>query len=513
MTTGFAIAAGHEITVDAGAEVLRAGGTAVDAAIAAGLAAMVCEPVFAGLLGGGFMMIRNPDGCVRLLDFFVQTPGRKRPESELDFRAIEADFGETVQEFHIGSGAIAVSGLAPGLAEAHRQFGRMPLAELTVPAARAAREGVTVTAFQAGLGRIIAPILKATKESRALFCQDGEPLPRGAVYRNPEFADVLEVFGREGADFVQRGEIASALLSLAADGGHLTDADLASYRPVWREPLTRMRGGVRLALNPPPSLGGTLIAFSLELADKGAPPDALARAFEATARARIEAEIDRGEESALARLLDPRLIDRYRAELAGAPVAARGTTHISVLDATGLGVAMTLSNGEGCGAIVPGTGIMANNMLGEEDLVPDGWHSWQPGRRLASMMCPLVASWPDGRVALMGSGGSNRIRTALSQVLVRLVDDEMPLDEAIEAPRLHVEGSAPPEVDFELDGLSESDREAILAAYPDARGWSERSMFFGGVHAVSRSRSGALMAAGDPRRAGTTVSSGPGATG
>ncbi len=501
----YAIAAGHAVTAAAAEDILRAGGSAVDAAVAGALAACVAEPVLAGLLGGGFLMVRTPEGRAELLDFFVQSPRQRRPEHELDFRAIHADFGETTQEFHIGAGSIATPGLAPGLAEAHARFGRMPLRDLAAPAIRAAREGVPVTDFQALLGRIIAPILEATPASRAQMCGvDGKPLTAGAHYRNPDFADVLEVMGHEGPRFVTEGEVGAGLLAMAREGGHLTRDDLAAYRPEWRRPLEITRGRARIALNPPPALGGVMIGFALELIAPGARADDLARAFDASTRARIEAKLDRDPEGAL-KLLDPGLLARYRAELMGRKAATRGTTHISVIDASGLGAALTLTNGEGCGAIVPGTGIMPNNMLGEEDLVPGGWHSWTPDTRLASMMAPTAVSWPDGGLAMLGTGGSNRIRTALTHVLANLLDREMPLSEAVEAPRLHVEPGRPPAVDFELPDLAEEDREAILAAFPEARGWAERSMFYGGVHAVTRDGRGNLRAAGDPRRDGVGI--------
>ena len=165
-----------------------------------------------------------------------------------------------------------------------------------------------------------------------------------------------------------------------------------------------------------------------------------------------------------------------------------------------MGAALTLSNGEGCGLIAQGTGIMPNNMLGEDDLVPGDWLSWDEDRRLSSMMAPSVVDWRDGRFAMIGSGGSNRIRTALVQVLARIIDHGARLDAAIEAPRLHVEGM-PATLDFE-DLAGEGTREAILRAYPEGRAWPDRSMFFGGVHgAMSCPRNG-LSAAGDPRRAG-----------
>jgi gamma-glutamyltranspeptidase/glutathione hydrolase len=505
----FAIAAGHQVTAAACEDVLRAGGTAVDAAIAGVLAACVAEPVLAGLLGGGFVMVRPPQGRAELLDFFVQSPRAKRPEAELDFRAIQADFGETTQDFHIGAGTTATPGLAPGLAEAHARFGRMPLADLAAPAVRAAREGVTVTGFQASLGRIIAPILQATPSSRALMCDgEGAPLGEGALYRNPALADVLEVFGHEGARFVTEGEVGAGLLAMAREGGHLTRDDLRFYLPRWRSPLEvsrkTARGPARIAVNPPPALGGALVAFALELIAQGDGPGALARAFEATTRARIETGLREDPQEGALRLLAPDLLARYRAGIRGRKPATRGTTHISIIDANGLGAALTVSNGEGNGAIIPGTGIMPNNMLGEEDLVLGGWHSWAPDRRLSSMMTPMAVDGPDGGRAMLGSGGSNRIRTALAQVLVNLLDRGMGLAEAVEAPRLHVE-SSPPVVDFELPDLPDGDRAAILSAFPEARGWAERSMFYGGVHAAMRDGRGNLSAAGDPRRAGVGI--------
>ncbi|MHA1528484.1 MAG: gamma-glutamyltransferase [Alphaproteobacteria bacterium] len=506
----FAIAAGHDVTAAACEDILRAGGSAVDATVAGALVACVAEPVLAGLLGGGFLMVRPADGRAELLDCFVQTPKRKLPEAELDFRAIQADFGETTQEFHIGAGAIATPGLAPGLAEAHARFGRMGLRDLVAPAVRAAREGVTVTDFQASLGRIIAPILQATPGSRALMCgDDGKPLPPDTRYRNPDFADVLEVFGHEGPRLITEGEVAHGLLALAGDGGHLAPGDLSAYRPRWRHPVEVARGRARIAVNPPPALGGVLVAFALELIGPGDRAADLAHAFEATTRARIEAGSQANPESGpqdhIMRLLSPGLVARYRAELQGRKAATRGTTQISVVDGSGMGAALTISNGEGNGSIIPGTGIMPNNMLGEDDLVTGDWHSWTPDTRLASMMTPMAVSWPDGALAMLGSGGSNRIRSALAQVLVNLLDRGMALDEAVEAPRLHVEGGEPPGVDFELPGLAEEDRVAILAAFGQARGWAEHSMFYGGVHAVTRDGKGNVHAAGDPRRAGVAI--------
>ena len=499
--TKHAVAAGHPLTVQAAETTLEAGGTAVDAAVAGGLMAMVAEPVLAGLLGGGFLMLRPADGPARLLDFFVQTPRRALPGDELDFRAIDVAFGTASQEFHIGAGTIATPGAAPGLAEAHDRFGRIPLPELAAPAVAAARAGIQVTAFQAHLACVVEPILTATPEASALHCQDDALRGEGGKAHNPELADVLEVFALEGPRFVTVGEVAAALLAITGQGGHLTGEDLGGYAPAWRDPLTATRSGARISLNPSPSLGGALIAFGLSLVPENPDPATLAETLRLTSLARVEADLAADSAAGAARLLSDQARRHYRRLLTNAR-ALRGTTHISVIDRSGMGAALTLSNGAGCGLIAPGTGIMPNNMLGEADLVTGGWDSWKPDTRLSSMMAPMAVEWPDGRLAMLGSGGSNRIRTALLQVLLHMIDRGATLAEAIEAPRIHVEGPDPAQVDFEDTG-GEARRAALLAAYPDARAWPERSMFFGGVHGAIHDGRGGFDAAGDPRRAGS----------
>ena len=158
----YAIAAGDQITADAAAHALDAGGGAVDAVIAGALAACVAEPVLASLLGGGFLMIRDADGGSHLLDFFVQTPRRKVSAAEMDFRGVMADFGEARQEFHIGAAAIAAPGVAAGLAEAHARFGRVPMPDLAAPAVRAAKDGASLSPYQASVLEIVRPIFTAT---------------------------------------------------------------------------------------------------------------------------------------------------------------------------------------------------------------------------------------------------------------------------------------------------------------------------------------------------------------
>tara|TARA_R110000751_G_scaffold1968_18_gene7337 strand:+ start:1142 stop:2683 length:1542 start_codon:yes stop_codon:yes gene_type:complete len=508
----FAIAAGHAATAEAGAVALRAGGSAVDAVVAAALAACAAEPLLAGLFGGGFLALREASGRARMLDCFVQTPRRRLPEHARDLREVEADFGGARQSFHIGAAAIATPGLVPGLAEAHARFGRMPWRELAGPAIEAAGKGLPFSAFQADVLQVIAPICRATPAARALFCPDGETLARaGETLANPALADALDALAHEGPRLFQEGEIAAALAETASAGGHLTAADLAAYRPLWREPLQAERGAARLLLNPEPSLGGTLVALALRLAPTDASAVDWARALALVARARAEA-LEAGGEAAVLALLGEAEVERLRA-LAVRAQSVRGTTHISAVDASGMAAALTLSNGEGCGLVVPGTGTMANNMLGEADLLPLGLDGWSPDTRLASMMAPTVMTWPDGSVAALGSGGSNRIRSAMAQAIARLADRGEALDRAVAAPRLHVEHAPPPgdpdapagpSIDFE-DRFPESERADLLRAFPAARPWPQDSLFFGGVHAVRRNARGAVEAAADSRRDGAAL--------
>ena len=277
--------------------------------------------------------------------------------------------------------------------------------------------------------------------------------------------------------------------------------------------LDRRFRGARVLTNPPPSTGGILIAFALDLLgsglaeaearDPGKRAGALTRAMALTNEARRESRLHEAmgaaeEAAAVERLFDPALLARYRAEIEGRPAAPRGTTHISVVDAAGNLAAVSLSNGEGCGRLLPGSGIMLNNMLGEEDLNPKGFHAWPQGVRLASMMAPSLAFLEDGRIAALGSGGSNRIRTAVLQVLCNLVDLGLEIGAAVTAPRIHVErGRANLEA-----GLPEAAMDAARETTPEVCLWPPENLFFGGVHAVTLAADGRFAAAGDPRRGG-----------
>jgi len=516
-----AVAAGHPSTAAAAREILAEGGNAFDAVLAAVYAACVVEPILCSLGGGGFLLAKRADGTPVLYDFFVETPRARRPAGDIEFYPIHANFGTAVQEFHIGYGAVATPGLVKGVFRAHRDLGSLPMTRLIGPAVRFARAGVTLRGVDAYLLDVVGPILTARPETRALYCNaDGGLLAEGEPLSHPELADTLEVLAREGDALFYEGEIAQRLLGeCAALGGHLTAKDLSAYRVELREPLARGYRDTRVFLNPPPSSGGILIAFALALLAAREPIlgeverlSLLAQVMALTNRARVEAGLrealadpGRGEAADPGRgeaagLLDPALLARYGDEIKDRPAALRGTTHISVVDAQGNIAALSVSNGEGCGHMVPGTGIMMNNMLGEEDLNPAGFHLWREGARMTSMMCPTIAVSAKGATVALGSGGSNRIRTAILQVLINVLDRGLPWAQAISDPRLHVEGgTASLEEGYGAETLA-----ALGAHCGDIAHWPRHNLFFGGVHAAARNADGTFEAAGDPRRGGST---------
>ncbi|MHA1597433.1 MAG: gamma-glutamyltransferase [Alphaproteobacteria bacterium] len=514
MKTKGVIAAGHEQTAGAAAVILDAGGNAFDAALAALAAASITEPVLSSLGGGGFLLARPADGQPVLYDFFAHTPRRRCPEGEADFRPIIADFGEAQQEFHIGLASMATPGVVRGLFGVHGDLGSMPMAEILEPASKLATDGVVINALQAYIFTIVEKIYSDNDTCRAIFGSlenSGHLLGQGEILKNPEYADVLDVLAREGEDLFYRGEIATAIADdCRAGGGHLGLDDFEAYQLVRRQPLEVSYGGTRLLTNPPPSTGGLLIAFALGLLEDNrlrehdfaseAHLRMLSDCLKATNEARLASGLTDGDvDGAVAKLLSAEFRDLYRDRVSGHPPARRGTTHISIIDGKGNAAALTVSNGEGAAYMVPGTGIMMNNMLGEEDINPRGLGLWPTDTRMSSMMSPSLLLDSDGRITALGSGGSNRIRSAVLQVILNLTDFRMGLEQAVESPRMHLEGEL---LSIE-NGFPQATVAALMDRFPDIKMWQERNLFFGGVHAVRFDEiSGRLEGFGDSRRGG-----------
>jgi gamma-glutamyltranspeptidase/glutathione hydrolase len=320
-----------------------------------------------------------------------------------------------------------------------------------------------------------------------------------------ELADTLEALSLQGPALFYAGEVGARLSALCAEGGgHLSGDDLQAYRVVRREPVTLGYRDARVLTSP--SSGGILIACALELlsgqdlAGAGfgttAHLAALLEAIHVTSQARLDVLAAAQASGAL----DPTLLTRYRDQILNQPRFNRGTTHISIVDRAGNVAAMSLSNGEGCGSVVPGTGVMLNNMLGEEDINPAGFGEWPCDTRMTSMMAPtLVEQGSHGsrRRLALGSGGSNRIRTAILQVISNLVDFHDDPRTAVGRPRLHFERELlSAEGGFEVAAL-----DALASQVDRMHRWPGQNLFFGGVHVVEHG-GGHFAAAGDSRRGG-----------
>ena len=472
-----AIAAGHALTAEAGAQVLAAGGNAVDACVAAAFVSWVCESPLTGPGGGGFMLVHDAATArSRVLDFFVAVPRAASGSGELLELAVDFD-GDTRQLFRTGAAAVAVPGAALGLEAAHRQWGTLPWRELVTPAARLAREGVPLTPMQAYLHQILDGLLRHSPEGDAMY-GPGRPLEAGERFAIPDLAATLERLGEEGASVLMRGELAHAIVDhVRAGGSSMTLEDLESYRLIRRRPISVSYRGHEFRSNPPPSSGGVLIALGLRaLGDSEPAASAIAAAMEVQEAAR---------DAAFARAL-------YRGGIAQRLLS--GTTHISVVDGNGDAAAVSASLGSGSGVVVPGTGIHLNNMLGEADLAGAS----KPGERLTSMMAPSLVL-REGRPRLvLGSAGSARLRGAILQVVANVVGKGLDVAAAVEAPRVHAEEHVVHCEDPGVaDALEQEGRSVVR--------WRERNLYFGGVSAVELLADGTLAAAGDPRRGGAAV--------
>jgi gamma-glutamyltranspeptidase/glutathione hydrolase len=452
-----ALAAGHPLTAEAGADVLRAGGNAVDACIAAAAVSWICESPLTGLGGGGFLLVhRAGEARPHLLDFFVTVPQQSTSSRELV--ELVVDFGDSQQIFYTGPESVAVPGTGLGLWEAHRRWASMSWSDLLAPAIRLARDGVVLDEPQAYLHEILDSLLRHSPEGDALY-GPGRALEVGERFAVPELATTLERVAAEGPECLYRGELAERIAAHVP----ITLEDLAGYRVIEREPLEVPYRGGEIRTNPSPSSGGRLLAVGLEaLGDNEPAPVAMARAMDAQQAAREE--------------------------------AIGGTTHISVVDGDGTAASLSCSLGSASGIVVPGIGLHLNNMLGESHLTGEE----RPGERLMSLMTPSV--WErDGRPRLiLGSAGSTRLHGAILQVVANVAAKGLGVEDAVDAPRMHIEAG----IAHCEDPAAAEELEA--AGYPVVR-WREQNLFFGGVSAVEIREDGSLAAAGDPRRGGAAV--------
>ena len=495
------VAAGHEAVTGAAATVLRAGGNAFDAAVAAGFAGAVAEQTLTSLGGGGFLLARTADGQEIFFDFFVDTPGLglEQPLPNPHFFPVGINFGGSVQEFNIGLGSVAVPGTLKGLLHVHERLGRTPLTEVLEPAVQLAL-GHELNPFQAGFIRMLHPIMTMTETGRRLYEPDGFYLSEGDQLAIPELSDFLQQLVEDRGESFYKGDIARVIdREMREGGGLLTFEDLSSYQVIERRPLRVSYRGYTLLTGPPPSFGGPLIALSLSLLEKLKPldrwgsPEHLLRTLAMMQEVEKMREKGSFNSEALAEFLAS---STRTTSVENMRMFSRGTTHVSIADSEGNIASLTCSNGEGSGYFVPGTGIMLNNMMGEDDLHPNGFHSAPPGERVGSMMSPSALLRDSELKLVFGSGGSKRIRPALTQVLTQIVDFNRDLGAAVHAPRMHWDGEV-----LQLEPGFEEQAVAALADRVPINIWDDQNVYFGGVHSVIPGFAGV----GDSRRGGSVA--------
>ena len=452
------IAAGHPATADAGIQVLQAGGSAADAAVAASLASCVAETVMTGLLGGGHAIYYEPGHdpeAVQVLDFFVAVPGLDGPAGGAEMVELQVPFGVEIVHYAVGIASCGVPGVPAGLRRLWESHGRLPWARLVQPALGLARAGVPMPPAHVACLEMLAPVM-TMREGERIYKPDGRLLRPGERLHQPGLVDALETIAREGAETMYCGTLAAALLSLMDErGGLVTRSDLEAY-----EPLVSPASSTRF--------GGLVVLTR----------DALNSPLEAFERIRPGEAASSDRASSLVRVL-------------AGDDAPGHTTNITAVDADGNACVLTTSLGLGSGDWLPGYDLHLNSMLGEADLLTG---ELAPGARMASMMAPtLVLDGADELQLAIGAAGGTRLRSALVQVALGVLDEGLGPSEAVERPRLHPAGQL---VHVE-PGWPDDVRRALASAGYELRAWPARHHYFGGVSLITPSG-----AAGDPRRSG-----------
>ncbi len=394
------VAAGHPSTASAGLATLRAGGSAVDAAVAMMLVSCAAETIFTGLAGGGFATVVEPGGEVTCVDFFVAVPGLEGTSPGAG-TPIEVSFVGQAIPYEIGPATVAVPGVPAGAHHLWRRWGRLPWADVVAPGLDASH-GTPLPLTHAVLLPVIAPAMCIGDGLEVYRRPDGTLLQAGDRLHHPDHHHAYRLLA-EDPDAFYRGAYADALVAAVGDAGALRGGDLSAYRVL--ESAPRQAG---------------FDGFTVHA--RGDDLDDLLGTLRRAART-VPGDPTHDPASALG------LVDALRG-----PDRRAETTNVVAVDAEGDACALTTSLGLGSGVWVPGFGVHLNSMLGEGELIR---HDLEPGTRMGSMMSPLVALDAGHHpVAVAGAAGGSRIRPALLQVLVRMLRGASP-QEAIDAPRLN----------------------------------------------------------------------------
>lgn len=487
-----AIAAGDRLGVGAAERIARDGGNALDALLAAAVMAWVAEPFFTSLAGSGFITVRSPDGVTKVYDGNTAMPHSAPEEPGQGTTRVFLDYSNGIHTF-IGGGAVAVPGILAAMYQAWDRHGQIEWAALFQPAIEAARSGLAFPSPSAFYLTVTwQPTWSRYDEARTLFAPEGAPLVTGERFVQAALADTLEAIANEGPDALYRGWLGVAIAeAIAADGGWMTVEDLGTYKAEIRSPLRSEPFGWKVDTNPPPAVGGAVLAHMLALLADASLEDPLERTS-ALVEAQRAAMGFRHE-----RYQDPDgIAAAFQDAIASMRARSGETTHASSAGADGLACALTQSAGYGAGLIVEG--VLLNNSLGEEELNPMGTHALPPGARCHSNMTPTIASG-DGITVALGSPGADRIVSAIAQTIVRIAIDGASLAEAIAAPRVHLDMRPGGDLLCYEPGLPGD------ALGYDPRPFDRLNIYFGGVQAASVDEEGELAAAHDPRRAGASL--------
>ena len=504
------IAAGSQISAEAGAKIANQGGNAVDAALAAALVSMCTDVGVMAPGASGFITIWPLDKPPVVIDAYAEMPGRGLASAQVGQGATEVffDYGGRMSNI-VGYGSIATPGIFAGLGMASKRYGVLPWSTVVAPAIGWAEQGFPLTGGAAEYLRYTHDAIFSwhPQSYQTLHHSDGSLLKSGEIVHVPGLADSLRLIAAQGVEAFYTGEIGDRIATeIQANGGLLTHEDLAAYRAIARSPLEVQFGEWDIVTNPPPAIGGACLAAMLLLHENHPCPlwnEICVRQLieiQSTVLAHRRQYLDGAQDlpTAVAELLGLARQDNLQSL-----IKSPSTIHISAVDNDGLACSISASAGYGSGAMIEGTGLWLNNSLGEIDLHPHGIEELPPGTRLSSNMAPTLARRADGAVLAIGSPGASRITTAIAQVMWHFIQRGLSLSEAIMFPRLHVE----------------TIEEVLRIAFepglpvPELSGFSQYpfptpSMYFGGVQAALWDPETGLCAAADARRAGTVAEGG-----
>ncbi|MFW6092688.1 MAG: gamma-glutamyltransferase [Pseudomonadota bacterium] len=476
-----------------GADVLEAGGSAVDAAVATAFALVVTHPAAGNIGGGGFLVYRPDEGEPVAYDFREKAPAGADEEMWLE------DGEYSFERHHMSHAAVGVPGTVAGLYMAWRDEGRLPWARLVRPAVRLAREGITVSH---GLAESLAgalPRMEAYPASLAQFSRDGEPYRPGDVLVQEDLADTLERIAEHGPDGFYRGRTAQLIVDeMERGGGLITLQDLAEYEPRRREPIRGSYRGYEVLGMPPPSSGGVVLVEMLNILEGfdlgelgfGTPAtlhrmaEAMRRAY--ADRARHLGDPDFNPDMPVARLISEAHARKRRESIdlqhasesvPGAftwPVESDETTHFSIVDADRNAVSLTytLEWSYGSGIVVPGGGFLLNNELGdfnpvpgltdERGLIGTEPNLTEPGKRPLSSMSPTILARDDELFMVTGTPGGRTIINTVLQTVLNVVDHDMNAQTAVDAGRIHHQW-LPDVLRYERHGFSRDSLDRLRA--------------------------------------------------